>query len=92
MPQIFVALAIAIGILMLPPLYRVVVGPTFYDRVVGASLIGTNGMILLVMLGFVYERIDMFVDLAIVYSLLNFIGVIATGKYMERHRKRPDND
>jgi multicomponent Na+:H+ antiporter subunit F len=92
MSQVFVALAIAIGIMMLPPLYRVVVGPTFFDRVVGASLIGTNGVMLLVILGFVYERIDMFVDLAIVYALLNFIGVVATGKYLERHGTRPDND
>jgi multicomponent Na+:H+ antiporter subunit F len=48
---------------------------------------GTNGMIVLAMVGFVYERIDMFIDLAIAYALLNFIGTVAIGKYLERRRK-----
>lgn len=83
----FAAIAIFVAVLMVPPLYRVVTGPTLFDRVIGASLIGTNGILLLATLGFVYGRIDMFIDLAIVYALLNFVGTIATGKYLERRRE-----
>ncbi|MBM3166564.1 MAG: pH regulation protein F [Chloroflexi bacterium] len=87
MTSAFVVIAIFVAVLMFPPLYRVVTGPTVFDRIVGASLTGTNGVLLLAVLGFVYERIDMFVDLAIVYALLNFVGIIAAGKYLERRRR-----
>ena len=53
----FVILAIFIALLMVMPLYRVVVGPTVYDRVIGAALIGTKSIILLAIIGFTYHRI-----------------------------------
>jgi len=83
----FLIIAISIVLLVAMPLYRVVVGPTVFDRVLGAGLIGTKGLLLLAIVGFVYGRIEMFIDLAIVYALLNFIGIIATGKYLERRRE-----
>lgn len=82
----FLAIAITVAVLVVLPLYRVVTGPTLFDRVIAVGLIGTNGVLLLATLGFVYRRIDMFVDLAIVYALLNFVGTIAAGKYLERRR------
>ena len=83
----FLVLSIFIALMIVLPLYRVVVGPTSFDRLIAAGLIGTNGMLLIAIIGFIYERIDMFVDLAIVYALLNFVGTIATGKYLERRRE-----
>jgi multicomponent Na+:H+ antiporter subunit F len=83
----FSALAVFIVILMLPPLFRAVNGPTLYDRIIAAGLIGTNGVLTLAVIGFIYNRIDMFIDLAIAYALLNFIGTVAVGKYLESHRK-----
>jgi multicomponent Na+:H+ antiporter subunit F len=83
----FSAIAVFVVILMLPPLYRVVKGPTLYDRIIAAGLMGTNGVMVLAILGFVYDRIDMFIDLAIAYALLNFVGTVAIGKYLEKHRK-----
>jgi multicomponent Na+:H+ antiporter subunit F len=83
----FSAIAFAIVILMLPPLYRVVKGPTLYDRIIAAGLMGTNGVLVLAAIGFAYERIDMFIDLAIAYALLNFIATVAIGKYLSRHRE-----
>jgi len=88
MTLLFVVLAIVIALLMVIPLYRVVVGPTVYDRVIGAGLIGTKSILLLAIVGFTYNRIEMFVDLAIVYALLNFVGTIAASKYLERRRRR----
>jgi multicomponent Na+:H+ antiporter subunit F len=81
----FPAIAIFIVLLMLPSLYRVVKGPTLFDRIIAAGLIGTNGVLVLAVVGFVYDRINMFIDLAIAYALLNFVGTVAIGKYLERH-------
>ncbi len=84
---ILIGIAIFIALLISLPLYRVLRGPTVYDRVIGAGLIGTNTIILLAFVGFIYQRIDMFIDLAVVYALLNFVGTIAAAKYLERKRK-----
>ncbi len=86
----FWAIAVFIAILMLPPLYRVVVGPTLYDRIISAGLMGTNGVLVLGVIGFAYDRINMFIDLAIAYALLNFVGTVAIGKYLERHGREAE--
>ena len=86
MNYLFLVTAVIIVILMLLPLYRAIKGPTLFDRLISAGQIGTNGILVLVILGFSYERVDMFIDLAIAYALLNFIGTVAFGKYLERHR------
>lgn len=83
----FIAITVFVAVLILLPFYRVLFGPTLFDRVIGAGLIGTKGAVLLALLGFVYGRIDMFIDLALVYTVLNFIGTIATGKYLEKRRE-----
>jgi len=82
-------IAIIIAILIAVCLYRVAVGRTIFDRVLAAGLVGTNGFILLVIIGFLYKRIDMFVDIAITYALLNFIVVVVVGKYFERTGEKP---
>ncbi len=63
--------------------YRLLLGRTPFDRLLAASAIGTNAVVLLVLIGFVFERPDSFVDLALSYALLNFIGTVAVGKYLE---------
>ncbi len=83
----FSAVALLLVVLMLPPLYRVVKGPTLFDRIIAAGLMGTNGVLVLATIGFIYERPDMFVDLAIAYALLNFVATVAMGKYLARHRE-----
>ncbi len=86
MNYLFPVVTVFIVILMFLPLYRAIKGPTLFDRLISAGQIGTNGILVLVILGFSYQRVDMFIDLAIAYALLNFIGTIAFGKYLERHR------
>ena len=83
----FLLIAIFISLLIFMPLYRVISGPTVYDRIIGAGLIGTKSILLLAIIGFIYSRLDMFIDLAIVYALLNFVGTIAAAKYLERKQK-----
>jgi multicomponent Na+:H+ antiporter subunit F len=82
----FLILTIFIALLFAASLYRILTGPTVYDRAIGAGLIGTNAILILVLIGFLYQRIDMFVDLALAYGLLNFIGVVGLAKYFERKR------
>ena len=78
-----------IGLLafMVPVLYRVIVGPTAIDRIVAANIIGTKAAVLLVIIGTLFGRVEMFVDFALAYALLNFIGSLAAAKYL--HRTRP---
>jgi len=84
---LLLGITIFIAILTAVCLYRVARGPTVFDRVIVANLIGTNGFILLVLVGFIYGRIDMFIDIALTYALLNFISTVALGKYFERRRE-----
>lgn len=64
-------------------LARAALGPTVFDRLQAANSIGTCAMLLLAMLGFLGGRPD-FLDLAIVYGLLNIIGTIAVLKYFRK--------
>ena len=89
MNPFLLGIAILIALLTAVCLYRVAVGPTIFDRVIAAGLVGTNGLILLVVIGFIYQRIEMFVDIAIVYALLNFVVAIVLGKYFERGSEKP---
>jgi multicomponent Na+:H+ antiporter subunit F len=84
MNTFFFALTVFIALLFAASLYRIVAGPSVFDRAIGASLIGTNAILVLVLIGFLYDRIDMFVDLALAYGMLNFIGIVALAKYFER--------
>ena len=84
MNSFLLGLAIFIALLTVASVYRVVRGPSVFDRVLGAGLIGTKTLPLLALVGFLYARIDMFVDIALVYALLNFVGAIVVGKYFEQ--------
>ena len=83
-------------VLMIPILYRVIVGPTGFDRILGVNVIGTKTAVILVIIGTLFDRVDMFVDFAITYALLNFVGAIVVSRYFNRtvplhemERKKP---
>ena len=77
----------SIVILIVVYLYRVIQGPTVFDRVLGLNGISTKAIILLVLIGTIYERVDMFIDISTGYALLNLVGSLAVAKYLE-HRGR----
>lgn len=79
-------MALGICFLVLLVLYRVVYGPGVFNRVAAISAVGTKTLIILLIVGFLYQRVDMFVDISIVYALLNFIGCVAVAKYLEMER------
>lgn len=81
------ALLLILAVAMLGPVVRVVRGPTVFDRMVGAGAMGTTTLLLVGLLGWVDERLDMFVDIAIAYAMLNFASAIVVAKYLDVTRK-----
>ena len=77
---VLVMLAILLGVY----LYRVLRGPTIFDRVLGLNGISTKAIILLIVIGVYFGRVDMFIDIATGYALLNLVGALAVAKYLEQ--------
>ena len=85
MDKLFLYSAIVLIVLMIILVYRIIMGPTVIDRIVAVNVIGTKSIVLLVMMGIIFKRTDMFVDIAIGYGLLNFIASLAAAKYFKKH-------
>ncbi len=81
--MMFIGAVIAILIVMFMALVRSLVGPTVYDRILAINLFGTKTVLLVAVLGFMTGRPD-FLDIALAYALMNFIGVIGVLRYFER--------
>ena len=82
----YYAVTIALLVTMALALIRALRGPTIFDRLLAANMFGTKTVLLLAVIAFVYGRPD-FLDLALAYALINFIGVIAVLEF-SRARKR----
>ena len=76
-----VAIAVALTIIIAIPSYRVIAGPTLFDRLLGAGAIGTKTLVLICLVGVMFDRLDMFIDITVAYAILNFIGNLAIAKY-----------
>jgi multicomponent Na+:H+ antiporter subunit F len=74
--MIFAVVAAAITITMALALIRAVLGPSHYDRILAVNMFGTKTVLLLAVMTFLMGRPD-FLDLALAYALINFIGVLA---------------
>ena len=84
MTQFFLVLGIGLCVLVLLCLYRATYGPNVLNRTAGLSAIGTKTLIILLLMGVVYDRVEMFIDISMVYALLNFLGCLVLAKYLER--------
>lgn len=82
------ALPIALGIFLIVltggSLIRAVLGPSVVDRLLGLNAIGAKTVVLIVVVGLIFERVEMFVDIALAYAMLNFIAVLAASRYMHK--------
>ncbi len=78
----FAAAALALLATLALALVRAALGPTVFDRALAANLTGTTAMLLLAVMGFLGGRPD-FLDLALVYGLLNVIGTVAVLKFFQ---------
>ncbi|AWB68969.1 pH regulation protein F [Saccharobesus litoralis] len=56
--------------------------PTVYDRILGVNMFGTKTVLFIATVGFLMGRPD-FLDIAIVYALINFIGMVAVLRFFE---------
>ena len=83
------AVALAVLVTMALAVFRSIKGPTVYDRILAVNAFGTLTVVLISVYGFLSERPE-FLDLALVYALINFIATIAVSKYVEfSHMGRP---
>ena len=77
----YYAVTIATLVTMALALIRAFLGPSIYDRVLAANMFGTKTVLLLSVIAFLYGRPD-FLDLALAYALINFIGVLAVLEFI----------
>jgi multicomponent Na+:H+ antiporter subunit F len=73
---------LAVLVTMALALLRAVLGPTVFDRILAVNTIATKTTILIALLGFLTGRPD-FLDIALVYALINFIGSVAILKFFK---------
>lgn len=78
----FIGASVAILVTMVLVLVRALLGPTVYDRILAANSFGTKTVLIIAVYGFLTGRPD-FLDIALVYALINFISVIAVLKFFE---------
>lgn len=69
-------------LLMVPFIGRAIAGPTIFDRVVALNGMGTMIPVLLVLIGLLYNREDMFVDMALALFLLNLFMTLLIARYV----------
>ncbi len=82
MDQFFLYSAIGLTIIIAVPLYRVLYGPTVFDRLLATNAIATKTIVLITLIGFLFGRIDMFIDITLAYAILGFIGSLIIAKYV----------
>jgi multicomponent Na+:H+ antiporter subunit F len=80
-----IAATLAIFVAMILAIMRGIIGPTLYDRILAVNMFGTKTVLLISLLGFVMGRPE-FLDIAIVYALINFISVIGVLRYSDTNK------
>ena len=83
----YYAVTIATLATMAMALARALLGPSVYDRVLAMNMFGTKTVLLISVIAFLFGRPD-FLDLALAYALINFIGVLAVLEFIRRRTLR----
>ncbi len=78
----FIAVSLLIMLTLGLALARALLGPTVYDRIAAINMFGTKTVLLIAVFAFISGRTDL-LDIALVYALINFIGVVAVLKLIE---------
>lgn len=84
MTTFFLCVLVVLSALIGAYLFRVLQGPTIFDRVLGLNGISTKAIIMLIVIGIVFDRVEMFIDISTGYALLNLVGALAVAKYLEQ--------
>ena len=86
MEHVFLYTGLYLCLLMFLSVFRAVAGPTILDRLIGVNAIGSKTTTLLILIGLMYHRVEMFVDIALAYAMLNFITVLAASRYFQKRK------
>lgn len=84
MSTVFVATVLVTVLLTGPFIVRVISGPTIFDRVLALNGIGTLLAVILVLVGLIYGRVEMYVDLVLALFLLNLFTTLLVASYVRR--------
>lgn len=82
MTSVFIGVVLVTLVLTGPFIGRVISGPTIFDRVVALNGMGTLVPVILVLVGLIYDRVEMFVDLALALFLLNLFTTLLIARYV----------
>ena len=85
MTEVIFIVGVVLLIALLLILVRALRGPTVFDRILAVNAMGTKTVILVAVIGFISERAD-FLDIALLYALMNFIATVAVLKFIEMKR------
>jgi multicomponent Na+:H+ antiporter subunit F len=77
-----------VGILTITAIIGVARGPTVIDRLLSSSFGAVSSVVLLMLIGFIYGRPELFVDIGLSYALLAFLFPLAFARYLESRRSR----
>ena len=90
--SMYVIVSLAILVTMGLALARALLGPSVYDRILAVNMFGTKTVLLLSVIAFLYGRPD-FLDLALTYALINFVGVLAVLEFFQSRvvKQEPEN-
>jgi multicomponent Na+:H+ antiporter subunit F len=80
-----IAILVAMGLALL----RTLLGPTVWDRILAVNSFGTKTVLMIALLGAIAGRTD-YLDVALLYALINFIATVALMKYCETEPQDPD--
>lgn len=87
----YTAAIIAILVTIILALARILLGPTVYDRIAAMNMLGTKIILFIAVFAFFTGRHDV-LDIALVYALINFIGIVAVLKLIEQRNLYTDGD
>jgi multicomponent Na+:H+ antiporter subunit F len=90
MESFFLYSAVVLTIIIAVPLYRVLNGPTLYDRILATNAIATKTIVLITLIGFLFGKIEMFIDITLAYAILGFIGSLIIAKYLSSPKMKEE--
>jgi len=71
-------------VLLFAVLSRAALGPTAGDRVIAINVIGTKTVVLLIIIGYIFQEVPFYIDVALVYALISFLLTVGVARYLER--------
>jgi len=86
MEHFFLYSAVVLTVIIAVPMVRVVKGPTLFDRILATNAIATKTIVLICLTGYVFGRIDMFIDITLAYAVLGFLGSLVIAKYLSSYK------